>query len=475
VAPLPPAFLVLLAGAAALAAGAAQQRAVAGWAEALEREGATLGPGTLTSAVPLLLAALFAGRVILSLLPPGEPGGHRPRELASTWAASHLLGTAALLAWGLLAPRVGLPADRLTPFLVLWFAVAFARTAFLPASLVPRHAPAEEAPGFLARSLVIVVVMLGLVPLVLAVAGPPSTGLYTSVAWDGGPAAPGFDGELRRLIAGPGIGERAVVVASWFALLVLVAHGLRAGRRAPAGRLGVLLVLALSPLPVLGAAAGSADVTVALFVAGGAAMLVPWLRRADRRAGALAILAFAAAALAAPRGLPCAVAGLIAAVALAPRPLRGRAALGAGLAGLLIVLPAYAQQLEYGLRAPLVDLSAPGPAGRAGALIGAAAARDVYGIGWPLAAAAGVWGLLRLRRTRPGPAGTVEPARRELVALVLLVGIALALSALAPVTYARWADEEGAGLFLAALVLQPLAPVAALIAGLVLVRPERTR
>lgn len=71
-----------------------------------------------------LAVAVCAGRLCLSILPPGWPGNHDRRELGATLSASWLLGTAA---WTLL------------PWLWLWGVAALVRLAMLPAGLRPRH------------------------------------------------------------------------------------------------------------------------------------------------------------------------------------------------------------------------------------------------------------------------------------------------------------------------------------------------
>ena len=87
----------------------------------------------------------FAGRVILSFLPPGEPGYHRPAKLPATWAASHLLGLIAFHSLEVLVspfPFRITVARFVTPFALL----ALVRWIALPGAMVPRASRAPERP-----------------------------------------------------------------------------------------------------------------------------------------------------------------------------------------------------------------------------------------------------------------------------------------------------------------------------------------
>src|SRR5688572_17286887 len=99
----------------------------------LGRESTLPPPDTaaLVRAGPLL-AWLFAGRVLLSFLPPGEVGSHAWRELPATVATSLVLGC---LAASLVGPTWAL-GIALGLALVRWFT--------LPGAMVPRHRPPGE-------------------------------------------------------------------------------------------------------------------------------------------------------------------------------------------------------------------------------------------------------------------------------------------------------------------------------------------
>lgn len=221
----------------------------------------------------LLVACALVGRVLLSLLPPGLPGRHAPADLPATWAASHLLGgfalslEAAVLA--LLRAQVSLPL-----FFAPWLLLALARWATLPGAMVPRHALPREP--------------LAPLPLALFAIAP---GLVVAATLD--------------------VGRPAWSAADALALLALASHGLAAARRAPIPRAVTVLVLSAT-------VAASIHWSIApsfpllLAVGGGAALGVPWLRRADRRAGALSVLAFSSASLLGPREALFGLAGIAA-------------------------------------------------------------------------------------------------------------------------------------------------------------------
>ena len=85
-----------------------------------------------------LLAVFLVGRTVLSILPPGLPGRHAPRDLAVTWATSHALGVGVLGASLLGARTLGFgphPALLIGP----WTLVLGVRLATLPGAMVPRH------------------------------------------------------------------------------------------------------------------------------------------------------------------------------------------------------------------------------------------------------------------------------------------------------------------------------------------------
>ncbi len=185
----------------------------------------------------LLGLALLSGRILLSFLPPGEPGGHSLRKLPLTIAASLLLGLGLMGAFGELFGEGWIAAA------VFCVAGLLLRWASAPAGIVPRHELARERGSWLSRGLLLAALLFGCFP-------------------EPRPAA---------------------------VLLVLcLEHGLATARRAPLGRRALVLLLALflfreQSLPDIGAA----------YLGCGAAFALAWLRRADRRSAALAIACLA--------------------------------------------------------------------------------------------------------------------------------------------------------------------------------------
>ncbi|MFN0006653.1 MAG: hypothetical protein ACKVXR_02000 [Planctomycetota bacterium] len=222
-------------------------------------------------ALAQLFAIAFVGRVILSLLPPGLPGRHGFRELPATWAASHLLGGTALAFQARLADLAGLEVSRLA-LVAPWLLAAFARWITLPAAMVPRHEPLAEPPGAMAR-----ILWAASAVIVLAAAGV----LHLGVAADG------------------------------LALLACCSFALAGSRRSPTRRAIVVLALAV----VLAAAIVKSEartIPLALGAGSGACFASVWMRRGDRRAALLAVIAFASCGLLGPRAALFGLAGLFA-------------------------------------------------------------------------------------------------------------------------------------------------------------------
>lgn len=198
--------------------------------------------------VPHVLIQLAVGRVLLSWLPPGRLGGHRPLELPATLGTSYLLGEAILALQSLLSPAWG-DAQAWGWHLVPWGVLGIVRLATLPGSFVPGAEPRHEAPGKLFWGLVLFLVVLG--------------GLLT-------------------------------VPPLVLAFLPVASHLLQQGRRAPLGRVALLI-------PVLwilaaGASPPSPLVRAGILFGAGAGFLIPWLRRNDLRAAWLSAIFFAASA-----------------------------------------------------------------------------------------------------------------------------------------------------------------------------------
>lgn len=227
----------------------------------------------------LLLACALVGRVLIAVLPPGLPGRHAASELPATWAASHLLGGLALeVEAGLLRLLKLDPHAAL--FFAPWVLLALARWLTLPGAMVPRKDLPREASSPLALAL------FAAAPLAVAAAA-----LF-------GPAHRFHDATL-------------LATADALALLALAAHGLAAARRAPEWRSATLLLLAAALAAAI-ATMPAPPLRLVLAVGAGAALGIPWLRRADRRAGALALLAFASAALLGPREALFGLSGIVA-------------------------------------------------------------------------------------------------------------------------------------------------------------------
>lgn len=369
----------------------------------------------------LALAGIaLLGRTLLAWLPAGLPGRHAPGSLASTWAASHVLGIAALvLTRSLLAP-LGL-SDSIVAVAALWAILLAARVLSLPGSLVPRHELPGERPRAAHR-----VASLAIVCAIVALVGHV-----------GRSASPDAD---PRLVA--------TAIVSWLAAAGLVAHGLERGRRAPAPRRLLVALFVLTPSGLAASAAGRVDAVVALGFAGGCAGLVSWLRRADRRGLALALASFGTCVLVQREALPLTLAGLVALVAATARPARALAAQSA---------------LGVGGACCAAAFLAPVVAGAgAGAAAGAPASASPLVLLLP--SELGVWtlalvlGLVVARRA--GRAWS-----RDRIGLALALGLALPAE-LARVLWAGDATRDATGGL-------PLAPALALLAGSLLLRRER--
>jgi len=206
----------------------------------------------------MLLVFAFVGRVVLSLLPPGPLGSHSPRDLVTTWAASHLLGSGVLAVQEAVYPEGWLGLQWL---LAPWVVIGVLRLATLPGRILPGpdEALASDArePGPAGRALALAFAGLALFPV-------------ARVLWQGEDT----DGVLGAI--------------SGLALLLLVNHGLM---RLP-GRPLVLRTLALAAATWVGFQFDLSAGILIVFVGAGVAALPAALRQADRRATAFAVLAF---------------------------------------------------------------------------------------------------------------------------------------------------------------------------------------
>jgi len=372
--------------------------------------------------IEILLVALV-GRILLSWLPAGVPGSHHPRDLPVTWAASHLVGFFALV-----AERRFYPGASTAACLLPWLLLAGLRLATLPASMVPRRdLPHERAPR-LARYVRWVAALSAVAWILLALDLPRPPGDLFAAASDRalGPVLP-------------------LTTVGWLALWILVHHALGDARRAPLGRAILFLVLATTPAPLLVSLPG------ALALGLGAVFLIPWVRRADRRAGALSAIGFSVLGL---FGQPVLALAGLGALVLASNRVQRRFALAAGLASAAVVV----------LATGIDRLSSASPA----------SGPDWAGLG-SLALDLGRWGLLwfvflptiawapiaLLRAKRAHDHGEIDDVERELRALLALT--ALVLGVLLPRT-------RGVGVHDA---LVYLFPIAVLMIGLTWIRTER--
>jgi hypothetical protein len=162
--------------------------------------------------------------------------------------------------------------------------------------MVPRREPAHESSGTLPTLL--------LLASVLAVLASPLL-RAESAAHPGASLEP--DAPLR--------------IADALALLALVSFALSTARRAPLGRAVAVLALA-GVLSTAIARSFTPPISLALALGGGTALGVSWLRRGDRRAASLAIVAFAGSALLGPRAAIFGAAALFALWLHTPLPSR---------------------------------------------------------------------------------------------------------------------------------------------------------
>ena len=436
------------------------------------------GPEILLSALPGLVLVAAIGRIALSLLPPGPIGSHERAGLATTWAASHLLGTVVVaLQTAVFPPRPDI--GYLLLFVGPWVLAGGLRLATLPARMVPRHAPSAEPTGPGARTLraAFAVVALSIPVGTLLVFGGDERSLAAPSL------EPSFDpaGALpdpvrasvlsvpRRSHLVPGTAEVLLTLASagparnaaWrmfvpvsaMALLVLVAYGLAAARRAPPGRWAVLLGLALvvAPLSIANCDFAGEVVLRALGLGAGAALGIMWLRRADRRALWVACAGFLACGLSG--GVSLAVAGLAGLVAATAAPARRRALIAAGtttLVGAAAFSIALAADTRLGV----------GWGPHSEDLFGSRIELPYWLVAPTLIVVLACFLPALLRRT-PDPAndGEADEPAREWFAIGLPLAVGLA----------GWPLLAGAVYDLPTT----LAPLAALLTGLVLVRPER--
>jgi hypothetical protein len=365
----------------------------------------------------LLVLALVLGRILLSFLPAGEPGGHSLRKLPATAAASLVLGAGLLLGLSFVSDDPWLPA------LGLGAAGGLLRWATRPAGIVPRHELPREGGRWLSRLL-----YLGaLVPAFLR--------------W---PQGETDQAELASLEI---VHRLALLV-----LLVGVEHGLAIARRAPLARRFLVLGLSLCLFRENGNTRSISELVERIDAACwscGAAFALAWLRRADRRSGALAVACFVIGRpWGAFEGALLALAALLALVVCSARPARLWIA-AAGAIGLALCLaPALRGMSWTGTQdsgSPLAALLR--------LALAVAVLSTVAWIGRALAA-----------RSRPEP----EDDRTALARGDLLLFCLLILA-----TGVGWALPAALGSLEGPADMQLVAPLAFLLAGCVSIRPER--
>lgn len=425
-----------------------------------------LAPRDAPAALCCLAFVALCGRVLLAWLPPGRVGGHAPAELATTWAASHLLGALALGLVERVAPALAAPRGALALALFLALLAAL-RLATRPAAMVPRRAVAHERSGRGARTLGLVV-RLGalLVAVAIASAAEPAA--------PAPPAAPSLGAACAALgLAPPASFAAWLGAAHYLALVPLLQEGLRASRIAPAGRVAALGLCLLAPAL---AALAPDGLALALGLTAGAGFAVGWLRRASLRSLALSAAGWSLALQAG--GLVPGVAGALATLAASARPSRARAALWT-----LVALA-----LGWLARPPGPALGTVAAAPDAAALL-APFALERYGLAHAaaLVALVAAWLPLLPRRARVSPDLLPDAARTGAGSREAMAPAADALAAEAPIDPPREVALLGATLLAAGLVpavlcadaaaraalLAASLPAAALLAASVLERSER--
>lgn len=208
-------------------------------------------PALRTAAGALALRACL-GRALLAWLPAGRPGGHGLVELAATWGASHMIGSAAL------APFPGAPPAA------IWVAagvLAALRLATLPAPMLPGPLPGARRADALSRAATVALVLVAALMIVAAAT----------------------------------TAEQVRAAADGIALAALGAHALERHDRGPSTRRAIALLLLLT-FPLVPRVAGPQGASLALFLVGAASAFAIRLRAADRRAFAIVIFAAAGAA-----------------------------------------------------------------------------------------------------------------------------------------------------------------------------------
>lgn len=394
--------------------------------------------------LPGLLATVLVGRLVLACLPPGLPGRHAVREMPVTLAVSFVLGLCVLMLEVRVIRELG-NEPHVATFFLPWIALLVVRLVSIPGAMVPRHEPRTEAAGWLAT--------VALVPALAAVffAFPTELPLYgrAEIELDTRTAfwvlVDGLElSEVRRAALSFGLLSPASVAA----IGVCVGHGLFVARRRPLSRRLLVATLLWTPALLEHATGRQERMLDVLLIATACALAIPWLRRADRRARAISILAFAALPLYDPARLSIAVCGLVALIVATAGPSRiGTVKLALAALAIALIRPG-----PLGLRQADFDFFMENPAIALGS----------HGLTpWVFLALVGL--TLSFLRGKADGVRSVDPPRRELVFLVLFCTLSFCAQAtLGPPARFPWPAE-----------LFPLLPALALIAGLSGSAPER--
>ncbi len=234
-----------------------------------------------------LLFLLLAGRILLSWFPAGSIGGHGPAKIGITLVASGVVGCFASIV------MEDLPVELAWGFLAVALA---ARLISLPAPMVPRHEPPVARASVVARLLLVLIVLpFGW----LAFKG-------TDVAEWQGTSSPTTD--------------RLTVLAMLAGACACIAYGGRVARRSPAFTRALILLFLASPVALSAVQTSSNSCGQAFLLAAGSAFTLAWLRRADKRARLLAVVAYACLAMLDGYGVGLALAGFAGLVAFTPKP-----------------------------------------------------------------------------------------------------------------------------------------------------------
>lgn len=250
----------------------------------------------------------LGGRSILAWLPAGSPGGHAWRDVLVTAAASLLAG---LASWSVFTFSGVTSPWAFVGWIVATALLGAVRLALAPAPMVPRHEPPLARTSWIARGLI-------------AAAGAV---IVTRPAFLAGDAITG---------------------AAALAVLALVIHALDVARCGSwvRGSGALLFALVLTTLQVETMSCWSA-----FYFCAGAACTIPWFRRADQRALALAAIFFASAMPFEAGAWILSVSGIAWLVIGTPRPSRRRA-LVVGLAALAVAFVVAYLQPDHELLPP---------------------------------------------------------------------------------------------------------------------------